>query len=305
MSERASLRPYLWMLGSTLSFSSMGALSQALAATSDWRLLTFVRAALMMVFAVGIAAVMRTPVLLKGTPMLWMRSIVGSVSMLATFYTLTHLPFSEATTLIKSYPMAVAVLSWIVFRERTSGKVWIAIVVGAVGVVVMMRPHFDQAGLALFTGILSSVCTATVMLGLNRLSALDARSIVLHFSIVSTLICGVVFAAAGAPLPAQGLADARSLSMLFGIGLLGTMGQIFLTRAFALGDPSAISVVGLTELIFAMGYDRILWQRAFSASTLIGMALVAAPTTWLLFFRRRAPAASPRPPGSAAPTTLP
>ena len=134
--------PYLWMIGSAVSFATMGALSKLLAEASDWRFLAFVRAALMLLFAVAIGAATRTTFIFRGTPMLWMRSLVGSLSMICTFYTLTHLPFSEATTLIKSYPLWVALLSWLVLKERPSGKVWIAIVVGLAGVALEIgRAH--------------------------------------------------------------------------------------------------------------------------------------------------------------------
>ncbi|HEV3026001.1 MAG TPA: DMT family transporter, partial [Planctomycetota bacterium] len=125
------IRAYLWMLSSALSFSTMGALSRLLSDQSDWRFLALVRAALMLVFAGAIAWGTRTPFSILGTPILWMRSLVGSLSMICTYFTLTHdLPFAEATTLIKSYPMWVALLSWAVLRDRPSGKVWVAILTG-------------------------------------------------------------------------------------------------------------------------------------------------------------------------------
>jgi drug/metabolite transporter (DMT)-like permease len=193
MSDRPA-RPYLWMLSSALSFSSMGAISKLLAVASDWRLLAFVRAVLMLVFAGALGATTRTRFSLKATPMLWMRSLVGSLSMICTFYTLTHLPFSEATTLIKCYPLWVAVLSWLVLGDRPSAKVWVAILIGVAGVVMIAQPHFDEARVALAVGILSSICTAVVMLGLNKLANVDARAIVLHFAVVSTVVIGLVYA---------------------------------------------------------------------------------------------------------------
>ena len=186
--------PYFWMLWSAVSFATMGALSKILAEASDWRFLAFVRAALMLLFAVAIGLATRTSFIFRGSPMLWMRSLVGSLSMISTFYTLTHLPFSEATTLIKSYPLWVALLSWAVLKERPSGKVWVAIVVGLAGVALIAQPHFDQARLAVATGVLSSIATAVVMLGLNRLASVDARSIVIHFAMSATVICAAVFA---------------------------------------------------------------------------------------------------------------
>jgi drug/metabolite transporter (DMT)-like permease len=294
------------MLASALSFSTMGALSRLLAASSDWRFLALIRAALMLVFAAAIAGVGRTPFSLAATPLLWMRSLVGSLSMICTYYTLTHdLPFAEATTLIKSFPIWVALLSWLVLRERPSGKVWIAILTGAAGVVAISQPHFNHASLTLGVGMLSAICTAVVMLGLNRLSSVHPRAIVLHFALISTLVTGAVYAAA-APTASIGVfASARGVVMLLAMGVLGTAGQIALTHAFATGDAAKVSVVGLSELIFGVLYDRILWDRRFGLITLAGIALVAAPTAWLLATSRRARPGSPEPLESSVPAEAP
>jgi drug/metabolite transporter (DMT)-like permease len=300
------VRPYLWMISSALSFSTMGAISKILAdAHADWRFLALVRASLMLVFAVAIALLMKSEFPLRGTPMLWMRSLVGSLSMVCTFYTLTHLPFSEATTLIKSYPIWVAILSWLVLKDRPSLSVWIAILVGCSGVVMIAQPHFDQARIALATGVLSSVCTAVVMLGLNRLANVDARSIVFHFALIATIVCAAVFALSGQTRQLDSFAHPGSLTKLLAMGLLGTVGQIALTRAFALGDPSKVSVVGLSEMLFGAAYDYVVWKRTFGWTTLAGMALVAAPTAWLLATSRRAPRAPAAPPSAAGPSTRP
>jgi drug/metabolite transporter (DMT)-like permease len=81
------------------------------------------------------------------------------------------------------------------------------------------------------------------MLGLKRLANVDTRIIVTHFAMVATVVCGAVFFFAGSGRPVGALGDSRSLTMLLGMGLMGTLGQIALTRAFALGDPSMVSVV--------------------------------------------------------------
>jgi drug/metabolite transporter (DMT)-like permease len=307
------LRPYLWMLASALSFSTMGALSKLLAqpssvatAPSDWRLLAFVRAALMLVFAGAIAAGTRTSFSVVGTPILWMRSLVGSLSMLCTYYTLTHdLPFAEATTLIKSYPIWVALLSWFVLQDRPSGKVWAAILMGAAGVIAISQPHFDHASLTLGIGVLSAICTAVVMLGLNKLSSVQPRAIVLHFALVSTVVTGAVYLATAFHSPVGAFGSARGVAMLLAMGLLGTVGQIALTKAFAFGDPAKVSVVGLSELIFGVLYDRLVWDRRFGAITLAGIALVAAPTAWLLATSRRPRPESAAPLESSAPAEAP
>jgi drug/metabolite transporter (DMT)-like permease len=297
---------YLWMLVSAASFASMGALSKLLAVHVDWRFLAMVRAILMLVFAGGIAFAAKVPFSVRATPMLWMRSIVGSMSMLCTYYVLTHeLPFAEATTLIKSYPIWVAILSWIVLRDRPSAKIWFAILVGAGGVVLITQPHFHHASLSVGVGVLSAIFTAIVMLGLNRLSNVEPRSIVLHFALVSAVIMSAVYLSTAPRESVASFSGARVLVMLLAMGILGTLGQIALTRAFAIGDPSRVSVVGLSELIFGVLYDLLLWDRRFGWITLAGIALVGAPTAWLLATSRRPRPGSSAPPAAAGASEAP
>src|ERR1041384_1436478 len=118
------VRPYLWMVCGTFNFATMSALSRSLALqNSDWRLLALARAGLMLAFAVPIALATRSRLTLRGSPTLWLRSIVGSLGLLCTFYTLSHLHISESITLLNMYPIWVSLLSWIVFKEVPALKV--------------------------------------------------------------------------------------------------------------------------------------------------------------------------------------
>jgi len=296
MSALPATRAYLWMLLGALGFSTMGAISRELSLSADWRVVAFVRALLMAAFGIPIALFSRAPFSLRGTPLLWIRSIVGSLGMLCTFYTLAHLPFSEAITLIKSFPIAVALLSWIVLRERPGLRIWIAVLAGAAGVFLIAQPHFEHSRFAILVGIVSAFMTAVVMLGLNRLGSMDSRTIVAHFGIVATATCAIAIALGGAaPFPPIFHAPRGWLALL-GMGVSGTVGQLAMTRAFALGDPSRVSIVGLTELLFALGFDRFVWDRSITPTMLAGMALVAAPAAWIM-----ATPAAPAPSGSAPP----
>jgi drug/metabolite transporter (DMT)-like permease len=43
-----------------------------------------------------------------------------------------------------------------------------------------------------------------------------------------------------------------------------------------------VSVVGLTQVGFGILLDVVVWQRALDAARLLGVAMVVAPTAWLL-----------------------
>jgi hypothetical protein len=57
---------------------------------------------------------------------------------------------------------------------------------------------------------------------------------------------------------------------------------VFLTLAFGRGAPAKVSVVGLMQIVFVLAFSVWLFERPVDAITLVGTALVIAPTAWLL-----------------------
>ncbi len=70
--------------------------------------------------------------------------------------------------------------------------------------------------------------------------------------------------------------------MLLGVGVSATVGQIFLTIAFAIGPPARVSVVGLSQVGFTMLFEMLVTHRSFNTLTLLGIGLVLGPTAWTL-----------------------
>ena len=123
------------------------------------------------------------------------------------------------------------------------------------------------------------------MLGLHRLRNVETLAIVVHFSAVATVIgtgFSLALAAAGAPFVTAGLGDAATLALLAGVGGFATLGQIAMTRAFGIGPPDRLAVIGLTQVLFSLGYDLAVWHRALGVVTIAGIALIAVPAAWLI-----------------------
>ena len=116
--SRSSAWPYLWMLSGSLSFAVMATIAHALAPYCDWQLIALVRAFLAMAFAAMLARAARARLIFPGPPVLWMRSIAGSCSLVGTFFAFTRLPASEVLTLTNLYPIWVALLSWPLLKEK-------------------------------------------------------------------------------------------------------------------------------------------------------------------------------------------
>ncbi len=280
-----ALSPYLAMLVGSLSFAAMGELAHALGPVCGWPAIAVARTGLVLVL-VGVPAVATgVPLVLWRPRTLWVRSVAGSVSMVGTFFAFTRLPVADVLTLTNMFPVWVALLSWPVLGERPPGRVWLAVASGVLGVLLIQQPHLAEGNFAALVALACSLFTAAAMLGLHRLQGIDVRAVVVHFSAVSLLFAlGALAMARPEDRPQQSL-DGQAYLMLLGIGVAATVGQLFLTRAFAAGTPSKVAVVSLTQILFAVALDVLLFGRRLNPATLVGMGLVAGPSGWLIAAR--------------------
>jgi drug/metabolite transporter (DMT)-like permease len=280
-----SVSPYLWMVCGSLAFAVMGTLAHALRLHCDWRVIALARSGIALAGGAGLALAAGARLVFWRPRILWMRSIAGSCSLVGTFYALTRLPVSDVLTLTQIFPVWVALLSWPLLGERPGLGVWLAVLSGAAGVTLIQQPHFAEGNFASLVALASSVFTAVAMLGLHKLQGIDHRAVVVHFSAVSSLFCLATFALFDTGEAPLALPEGGGLAMLLGVGTAATVGQLFLTRAFAAGPPARVSVVGLTQVIFALVIDFAVLHQPVDGRKLVGVVLVGAPAAWLMASR--------------------
>ncbi len=276
----------------------MGAAAHALRAHCEWQVIALARSSLPLILGTSLAVLGGARLAVFSPGILWVRSIAGSVSLVCTFFALTVLPPSHVFTLSSTFPIWVALLSWPLYRERPSPQVWLTVLGSVLGVALleMSAPseNLDEAALprwlAVLCTLIAAFSTAVAMLGLHRLRHIHPWSIVAHFSGVALMFSLTAFLIGGSlsavTLP-PALPRTETLWLLLAVGATATVGQLFLTKAFSSGPPAKISVVSLTQVVFALLLDMLFWDRRFNALTLAGMALVLAPTAWLMLSQTR------------------
>jgi drug/metabolite transporter (DMT)-like permease len=301
-------RPYVWMLCGSFSFTLMAALAYDLTQGShrcDWQLVASFRAGLVAVMAAGLAKLAGAR-LVFWPWRLWVRSVAGSLSMVCTFYAFARLPASsDVLTLTNTFPLWVAVISWPLYGRAPGLKMWVAILCGVAGVTLVEQPQLEAGNPGVYSALAAAVFTAVAMLGLHSLKDIDPRAIVVHFSAVATVVILIAYFTTPRHGGVEQLADGWVLLKLFGMAASATVGQIFLTLAFGSGSPAKVSVVGLTQIVFALVLDVLVWNHAVNAVALLGTVLVIAPTAWLLTRRPEAEGFPPNEDADAPPADEP
>ncbi len=271
-----------YMIVGGFCFATMGALTFDLGKKVDWVFIAFCRMLFSFVLVFFLASKSgKTPILLS-RKLLWLRSMTGTIAMLATFYSFTHLPVSDVSAITETRPVWVAILAVIILGERLRKALLPVTVLSIIGVLLIEKPHFDQRNFAVFVTLIASVLGAVVMICLRKLRDLDPRTIVTHFSLTAT-IGSIVFILLFRDIESyKGYLQADIVLTLIGIGIFGTIGQLTMTKAFALGRASVVSSTGYAKVGFSAIYDLILFSAVFEMYTILGMLMILVASTWLL-----------------------
>jgi S-adenosylmethionine uptake transporter len=229
------------------------------------------------------------------------RSIVGVTSLGAWFYAIGQLPLATAMTL--NYMSSIWIAAFLVGGSlmgsltgghndmRRQGPLVLAVLMGFVGVVMMLRPTIEQnqlfAGLVgLISGFFAAFAYMHVM-ALGRTGEPIAR-IVFYFALGTTGagLLGMTF---------TGLStwDWGHAVWLLPIGVLAALGQACLTRAFSRGSTLVVANLQYAGIVFAALYGMALFDEQLPTIGWLGMGLIIASGVASTVLRTRAVPDSP------------
>ena len=265
----------LWMILASFFFACMGVCVKLGAERFGTAELTFYRGA---IGVVVMAALMLASGTAFRTPY-WRRQlsrgVAGTVSLACYFFAISILPLATAVTLNYTSPLFVALMLAIGFREHLPRQALVALGVGFVGVVVLLRPTLasDQwlgaiAGLG--TGLIASLAYIHVR-ELGRLGEAETRT-VFYFSCLTALATlPFVLAGGGFTVP-----DGRGALMLAGVGGFGAAAQLAMTRAYRYGTTIVAANLAYSTVVFASLFGMLVWQETLTSMAVVGMLLIVA-----------------------------
>jgi drug/metabolite transporter (DMT)-like permease len=168
---------------------------------------------------------------------------------------------------------------------RIDGRLVAAVLVGFAGVALVLRPTVDQQQLWHgVTGLLSGMLAATAYLqvtAMGRAGEPEER-IVFYFS-----VGGIVVGAVWMLLLGASAHTPRGLALLLAIGVLATLGQTLMTRAYRIGTTLANASLQYLGIVFSFIFGVLLFNDPVTASALAGIALIVGAGLYATLLRAR------------------
>jgi drug/metabolite transporter (DMT)-like permease len=207
-----------------------------------------------------------------------LRGALGIMMMAGFVYALRTLPLSTAYSIFFVAPLMITALSVPFLGERVGPRRWIAIAIGLLGVLVVLRPTGE--------GILTLAGLAVLLAAFGySVSAITVRIIARTDSTQALMVWLLIFMALGAgllALPDWTPIRASDAWVIAGIGIAGALGQYAITEAFRLGEASLIAPLEYTALVWGVLLDATLWGVLPDSVTWLGAGIIVASGLYLL-----------------------
>jgi drug/metabolite transporter (DMT)-like permease len=206
------------------------------------------------------------------------RAALGIAMLVLFTYGIKTLPLSEAYALFFIAPLFITALSVPLLKEKVGAARWLAIFVGLIGVLIVLRPGASNlASLGSLAILAAAACYAISAITVRVLSKTDSSDSMVFWAMAMIAIGAGSYAAPNW----QPLMDMH-WPILVGIGVTGFFGQVAVTAAFQKGEASVIAPFEYSALAWGMGLDWLLWKTLPDSIALLGAGVIISSGLYLI-----------------------
>lgn len=216
-------------------------------------------------------------------PLVAMRAIGELGGTLCYLVALAQLPLGNVQAIFQALPLAVTMGAALVLGEYVGWRRWLAIAIGFVGILIIVRPGFEGfSRYSLYTLGCVGFCT------LRDLATYRLSDSVPTFYLSTVMSASVTLfgAALIAPMGGWSPLQAGPVLHLVGAGVLLLVGYQTIIGATRAGEISAVAPFRYTALLWALVLGFLVFGDRPDTAILAGSALVVGSGIYMVYRER-------------------
>lgn len=198
-----------------------------------------------------------------------MRGIIAVCSVIFFYISLRVLPPVDAVIIKSTSPFFVPILSMIWLKEGIPKITWPLIICGFIGVYLVIGPFGPKFSFDHLYPLLAALGYAYVAVSVSKLRLTDTpEQILLFYFLTSICFLGPSVLFNWQPIP-LGL-----FAMLFVLGILYAVAQIFIVLAYSFSKPGRLSPFIFSEVLFTYMVLEIVYGVSLSTREVLGGGII-------------------------------
>ena len=198
-----------------------------------------------------------------------LRTVLASGAMFGFFFGLKFMPLVNALTLAFTAPLIVTALSVPILGEHVGWRRWLAVVVGFIGVLVVLRPGAGMLTPAALGILVASFCYAGLAISARKLATTETTLALSVYVITGPLLISSFL------LPGNFIAPTIEGWILFVLaGLASALAWVGIIGGYRRAPPSMLAPFEYTALIGGAAAGYYIWGEVPDVWVITGGAII-------------------------------
>ena len=208
-----------------------------------------------------------------------LRTLLATGAMFGFFYGLARMPLVDALTLGFTAPLMVTALSVPLLGEHVGWRRWLAVVMGFIGVLIILRPGGGDVSFASFAVLFAAFCYACMAITARRLSTTESS-----FALSLYVIAGPMLVSMS--LLGQGTWQVPDISgwLLFTLaGACSVVAWIGIIGGYRRASPALLAPFEYTALIGGAMAGYLIWDEVPDRWVAAGASVIIASGLFVVY----------------------
>lgn len=209
-----------------------------------------------------------------------LRGLCGVTALSMFFYTLQKLPLGSAITLQYLSPIFTALFGMLLLGEKVKPIQWLFFLVSFIGIAIIKGFDTRITPLLFAFGIGSALFAGLAYVFIRKVKDTDhPLTVVLYFPLVATPVMAVI------SIFNWETPIGWEWALLLLMGVLTQIAQIYMTKALQSAEVNEITSLKYLGVIFALGFDFLIFDVVYRPLALAGIALVLGGVVLNVLFK--------------------
>ena len=209
------------------------------------------------------------------------RAFIGVTAMSLFFVSIRYVPLVEMQTISYSSVFFISILSIFFLGEKIGYRRIIAIFIGFIGVLIILKPSTELFSNYSVLPLIASLFLSMAVIVLKKILLTNNNILSVWVFTVLCTILSLFFYDENWVWP-----NNLDLSFMIASGILGFIAQICLTKSFQLADASILAPIDFSSVIWSFSLGYIFFGELISSDVLIG-GLIIITSVGYIFYRER------------------
>lgn len=205
------------------------------------------------------------------------RTTTAVLNGLTGFYAFSVLPMAQCYAIFFAMPILITLLAIPILGEKVGLHRGLAIIVGLLGVMIVLRPGQEPLGLGHLAALAAATLGAMTSVIVRKIGHAERSVVLMLYPMVANfVVMAVALPFVYIPVPIE------HFGMMGSMALLGLLGGILIIAAYRRAPAIIVAPMQYSQIIWALFYGYFIFNEAVDFWTAVGTGVIIAAGVYIV-----------------------